>query len=199
MIAKYRPGCPVIALTSSEKISKKLSLVWGIYPIVGKDVKSIDEILQESVDESVKHQYVTHGDVVIITAGVPVGEVGTTNLMKIHVIGDLLARGQGIGRTVAHGRAVVVKNAEEALKQDTEGAIIVTTGSDRDMMPAIEKCAGLITEEGGLTSHAAVVGLSLGIPVIVGVENATTVIQDGKDITMDAESGVIYKGHASVL
>ena len=97
MIAKYRPGCPVIALTSSEKISRKLSLVWGIYPIVGKDVRSIDEILQESVDESVKHQYVTHGDVVIITAGVPVGEVGTTNLMKIHVIGDLLTRGQGIG------------------------------------------------------------------------------------------------------
>ena len=199
MIAKYRPGCPVIALTSSEKNSRKLSLVWGIYPIVGKDVKSIEEILQESVEESVKHQYVTHGDVVIITAGVPVGQVGTTNLMKIHVIGDLLTRGQGIGRTVAHGRAVVVKNAEEALKKDTEGAIIVTTGSDRDMMPAIEKCAGLITEESGLTSHAAVVGLSLGIPVIVGVENATTVIQDGKDITMDAESGVIYKGHASVL
>ncbi|WP_210468604.1 pyruvate kinase [Sporosarcina sp. 6E9] len=199
MIAKYRPGCPVIALTSSEKCSKKLSLVWGIYPIVGKDVKSIDEILQESVEESVKHQYVTHGDVVIITAGVPVGEVGTTNLMKIHVIGDLLTRGQGIGRTVAHGRAVVVNNAEEALKKDTDGAIIVTMGSDRDMMPAIEKCAGLITEESGLTSHAAVVGLSLGIPVIVGVENATTVIEDGKDITMDAESGVIYKGHASVL
>lgn len=199
MIAKYRPGCPVIALTSSERSSRKLSLVWGIYPIIGKDVKSIDEILQESVEESVKHQYVTHGDVVIITAGVPVGEVGTTNLMKIHVIGDLLTRGQGIGRTVAHGRAVVVKNAEEALKQDTEGAIIVTTGSDRDMMPAIEKCAGLITEESGLTSHAAVVGLSLGIPVIVGVENATAVIEDGKDITMDAESGVIYKGHASVL
>ena len=98
MIAKYRPGCPIIALTSSEKISKKLSLVWGIYPIVGKDVNSIDEILQESVEESVKHQYVTHGDVVIITAGVPVGEVGTTNLMKIHVIGDLLTRGQGIGK-----------------------------------------------------------------------------------------------------
>ena len=92
-----------------------------------------------------------------------------------------------------------MKNADEALKQDTEGAIIVTTGSDRDMMPAIEKCAGLITEEGGLTSHAAIVGFSLGIPVIVGVENATSVIENGADITMDAESGVIYKGHASVL
>jgi pyruvate kinase len=199
MIAKYRPGCPVIAVTSSDTCSRKLSLVWGIYPIVGRKVASIDEILQESVEESVKHQYVSHGDVVIITAGVPVGEAGTTNLMKIHVIGDLLARGQGIGKSVAFGRAVIANNAKEALAHDTEGAILVTTASDKDMMPAIEKCAGLITEEGGLTSHGAVVGLSLGIPVIVGVENATKNIRHDNDITIDAESGVIYNGHASVL
>ena len=199
MIAKYRPGCPIIAVTSSDTCSRKLSLVWGIYPIVGKKVTSIDEILQESVEESVKRQYASHGDVVIITAGVPVGEAGTTNLMKIHVIGDLLARGQGIGKSVAFGRAVVAHNAEEALAHDTEGAILVTTASDKDMMPAIEKCAGLITEEGGLTSHGAVVGLSLGIPVIVGVENATKAIRHGNDVTIDAESGVIYNGHASVL
>ncbi|CAM3153551.1 pyruvate kinase [Filibacter tadaridae] len=199
MIAKYRPGCPVIAVTSSVNCSKKLSLVWGVYPIVGEKMSSIDGILQESVEESVKHQYVGHGDVVIITAGVPVGEAGTTNLMKIHVIGDLLARGQGIGKKVAYGRVVVAKNAKEALAYDTEGAILVTNGSDREMMPAIEKCSGLIAEEGGLTSHAAVVGLSLGIPVIVGVKDATKLFRHGTDVTMDAESGVIYNGHASVL
>ncbi|GEN82226.1 pyruvate kinase [Sporosarcina luteola] len=199
MIAKYRPGCPIIAITASDVCSRKLSLVWGIYPVIGKRVDSIDEILQESVEESVKHQYVTHGDVVIITAGVPVGEAGTTNLMKIHVIGDMLTRGQGIGKSVAYGEVVVAKNAEEALAHDMSGKILVTYASDRDMMPAIEKCAGLITEEGGLTSHAAVVGLSLGIPVIVGVEKAIEVIETGQEITMDAESGVIYNGHARVL
>lgn len=199
MIAKYRPGCPIIAITSSDACSRKLSLVWGIYPIIGERVNSIDEILQESVEESVKHKYVTHGDVVIITAGVPVGEAGTTNLMKIHVIGDMLAKGQGIGKSVAFGQAVIAHNAQEALAHDLEGKILVTYSSDRDMMPAIEKCAGLITEEGGLTSHAAVVGLSLGIPVIVGVDKATEIIIGGKEITMDAESGVIYNGHARVL
>ncbi|WP_248509354.1 pyruvate kinase [Sporosarcina sp. NCCP-2222] len=199
MISKYRPGCPIIAVSSSAVCAKKLTLVWGIYPVISKKVKSIDEVLQDTVEESVKHQYVTHGDVVIITAGVPVGEAGTTNLMKIHVIGDMLARGQGIGKSVAFGRAVVAHNAQEALAYDTEGAILVTNSSDKDMMQAIEKCAGLITEEGGLTSHAAVVGLSLGIPVIVGVEKATEVIIHGNDITMDAESGVVYNGHARVL
>jgi len=199
MIAKYRPGCPIIALTTSEKSSKKLSLVWGVYPIVGKNVQSIDEILQESVEESIKHQYVSLGDVVIITAGVPVGKVGTTNLMKIHVIGDLLAKGQGIGRSVSYGQTVVAKSTKEVLSNSTDGSILVIKESNIEMMPAIERCAGIITEEGGLTSHAAIVGLSLGIPVIVGVANATSELKNGIDITMDAETGVIYNGHASVL
>jgi len=199
MISKYRQGAPIIAVTSTEQPSRKLSLVWGVYPIVGVKVGSTDEILDLSVEESLKHHYVKHGDLVIITAGVPVGEAGTTNLMKVHLIGDMVAKGQGIGKSVAFGQAIVANTAKEALQDNVENSIIVTIGSDRDMMPAIEKCAGLITEEGGLTSHAAVVGLSLGIPVIVGVKNATKLIKNGQEITMDAESGVIYHGHASVL
>ncbi|REB06558.1 pyruvate kinase [Sporosarcina sp. BI001-red] len=199
MISKYRPGCPIIAVTSSEQVARRLTLVWGAYPIVGTRVSSIDSILEGSVEESVKHKYVTHGDVVIITAGVPVGEAGTTNLMKIHVIGDLLVKGQGIGKSVAYGRAIVARSAAEAEAFDAEGAILVTNSTDRDMLPVLEKCAGLITEEGGLTSHGAIVGLNLGIPVIVGVKNATEIIKHDKEITMDAETGVVYKGHAKVL
>ncbi|HSP21597.1 MAG TPA: pyruvate kinase [Planococcus sp. (in: firmicutes)] len=199
MISKYRPGVPIIAVTSTDRPSRKLTLVWGVQPIVSKKVMSTDEVLENAVDESLRHHYVKHGDMVVITAGVPVGQAGTTNLMKIHLIGDSIAQGQGIGRMSAFGRTLVVKNAEEALAYDATGKIIVTIGSDRDMMPAIKKCAGLITEEGGLTSHAAVVGLSLGIPVIVGVEGATSLIKNDYDITIDAETGIIYDGHASVL
>jgi pyruvate kinase len=142
---------------------------------------------------------VKHGDLVVITAGVPVGEAGTTNLMKIHVVGDIIARAQGIGRKSAFGKVVIAQNAQEAMEKVKPGSILVTIGSDRDMVPAIEKCAALITQEGGLTSHAAVVGLNLGIPVIVGVEDALELFRDGQEITVDATRGVIYNGHASVL
>lgn len=199
MIAKYRPGVPIIAVTGSVNSAQMLTLVWGVQPVVCQRVTTTDEILELAVDESLKHGFVNHGDAVVITAGVPVGEAGTTNLMKVHIIGDLLARGQGIGKASVVGKTVVAKNAAEALAYETEGHILVTVGSDREMMPALENCIGLITEEGGLTSHAAVVGLSLGIPVIVGVKEATTLIRHGQEITMDAETGVIYKGHASVL
>lgn len=199
MISKYRPKAPIVAVTSHDHVSRRLSLTWGVYPQIGQKASTTDDMLDIAVEESLNSGIVASGDLVVITAGVPVGEAGTTNLMKIHVVGDILAKAQGIGRKSAFGKVVVARNAEEALAKVTEGSILVTIGSDREMVPAIEKCSALITEEGGLTSHAAVVGLNIGIPVIVGVENATSLLKDGQEITVDSQRGVIYNGHASVL
>ncbi|XJZ29120.1 pyruvate kinase [Bacillota bacterium Lsc_1132] len=199
MISKYRPKAPIVAVTAKECVQRRLSLVWGVYPQLGLEVNSTDEMLDIAVEESVNSGIVKHGDLVVITAGVPVGEAGTTNLMKIHVVGDIIAKAQGIGRKSAFGKVVLAQNAKEALEKVQPGSILVTLGSDREMVPAIEKCSALITQEGGLTSHAAVVGLNLGIPVIVGVENAVNIFKDGQEITVDSARGVIYNGHASVL
>jgi len=199
MISKYRPKAPIVAVTSSDAVSRKLALVWGVYPQVAPQVNSTDEMLDIAVEAAVKSGIVKHGDLVVITAGVPVGETGSTNLMKVHVIGDMIAKGQGIGRKSAFGKVVIAKTAEEALNKMVEGGILVTYSTDADMVKALEKAAAIITEEGGLTSHAAVVGLSLGIPVVVGVQNATSILKDGQEITVDAGFGAIYQGHASVL
>ncbi|WP_061578741.1 pyruvate kinase [Saccharococcus caldoxylosilyticus] len=199
MISKYRPKAPIVAVTSSESVSRKLALVWGVYSQVAPQAKTTDEMLDIAVDAAIESGVVKHGDLVVITAGVPVGETGSTNLMKVHVIGDIIAKGQGIGRKSAFGKAVIAKTAEEATRKMVEGGILVTNSTDADMMAALEKAAAIITEEGGLTSHAAVVGLSLGIPVIVGVENATAILKDGQEITVDAGFGAVYQGHASVL
>ncbi|PWW26098.1 pyruvate kinase [Cytobacillus oceanisediminis] len=199
MISKYRPKAPIVAVTSNDHVSRRLSLTWGVYPQIGQRATTTDDMLDIAVEESLNSGIVASGDLVVITAGVPVGEAGTTNLMKIHVVGDVLAKAQGIGRKSAFGKVVIARNAEEALAKVTEGSILVTIGSDREMVPAIEKCSALITEEGGLTSHAAVVGLNIGIPVIVGVERATTLLKDGQEVTVDSQRGVIYNGHASVL
>ncbi|QPA30348.1 pyruvate kinase [Thermaerobacillus caldiproteolyticus] len=199
MISKYRPKAPIVAVTSSDSVSRKLALAWGVYPQVAPQVNTTDEMLDIAVEAAVKSGIVKHGDLVVITAGVPVGETGSTNLMKVHVIGDIIAKGQGIGRKSAFGKVITAKTADEALSKMTEGGILVTNSTDADMMKALEKAVAIITEEGGLTSHAAVVGLSLGIPVIVGVPNATSILRDGQEITVDAGFGAIYQGHASVL
>lgn len=199
MISKYRPKAPIIAVTAHKSVNRLLCLVWGVYPQLGQPAQTTDDMLDIAVQESINSKIVKHGDLVVITAGVPVGESGTTNLMKIHVVGGILMKAQGIGRKSAYGKVVIAKNAGEALEKVKDGSILVTIGSDAEMVPAIEKCAALITEEGGLTSHAAVVGLSLGIPVIVGAENATNILKDEQEVTVDSARGVIYNGHASVL
>jgi pyruvate kinase len=199
MISKYRPKVPIVAVTSNDFVRRRLALVWGVYPQMGTQATTTDDMLDIAVQESLNSGIVKHGDLVVITAGVPVGESGTTNIMKVHVVGDIIAKAQGIGRKSAYGKAVIARNASDALSKVKEGSILVTIGTDRDMVPALEKCSALITEEGGLTSHAAVVGLNLGIPVIVGVEDATQLFKDGQEITVHAQRGVIYNGHASVL
>lgn len=189
---------PIVAVTVNDSISRKLALVSGVFAESGQNASSTDEMLEDAVQKSLNSGIVKHGDLIVITAGT-VGESGTTNLMKVHTVGDIIAKGQGIGRKSAYGPVVVAQNAKEAEQKMTDGAVLVTKSTDRDMIASLEKASALITEEGGLTSHAAVVGLSLGIPVIVGLENATSILTDGKDITVDASRGAVYQGCASVL
>lgn len=199
MISKYRPKAPIIAVTFSDTIVRQLSLAWGIHALVGPKATSTDEMLDIAIERSLSTNIFTRGSRVVITAGVPIGESGTTNLMKVHVIGDVIAKGQGIGEKSAYGRIVTAKNAQEAIDKMSKGDILLTYATDRDMMPAIELAGGIVVEEGGLTSHAAVVGLSLGIPVIVGLKQGLERLVDGTEVTLDATVGHIFEGHASVL
>lgn len=199
MVSKYRPKAPIIAVTTNPQIVRRLALSWGVIPVLGKEAANTDEMIQQAIDSSVNAGHVNVGDLVVITAGVPVGKAGTTNLIKVHHVGELIAKGQGIGTQNATGKVVTARSAAEAVAKATEGCILVTVSTDKEYMPAFEKAAAVITEVGGITSHAAVVGLSLNIPVIVGVENALDKLQDGTDASVYAELGVIYSGKASVL
>lgn len=199
MVSKYRPKTPIIAVTPNDSTLRKLSLVWGVYPVKGADATTTDEMLTSAISTSLENNYVKQGDLVVITAGIPVGKSGKTNLMKVHVIGGIIAQGQGIGKKVVSGPVVVANSTEELNRKMMEGAIIVTRGTNKEMTEWFKQAAAVITEEGGLTSHAAVVGVSLGIPVIVGVEDATKLLAVEKEITIDADTGHIYSGIAKVL
>ncbi|GAA4712051.1 pyruvate kinase [Brevibacillus fulvus] len=199
MVSKYRPKAPIVAVTPNEGVVRRLSIVNGVYPLLGEVVNTTDEMLELSVSKALEAEYVRHGDLVVITAGVPVREVGTTNLMKIHVIGDIIAKGQGIGRKVVTGKVIIANSAQEAAQKMEDGAILVTIGTDSDMIETFKRATAVITTEGGLTSHAAIVGLNLNVPVIVGVQNAMEVLHDGKIVTVDSGRGHIYTGQARIL
>lgn len=119
--------------------------------------------------------------------------------MKIQMIGSKLVQGQGIGSETVIGRAVVGKTAEEAVSNMTDHGILVVKTTDKDYLPAIEKAAAIVVEQGGLTSHAAVVGIAMGIPVVVAAEKATELINHGELITVDSRRGMIYRGETTVI
>ncbi len=198
-VSKLRPKAPVIACTVSESSCRRLALVWGVFPMVIGEATSTDKIFEISVDKAKEAGHINDGDLVVITAGVPVGVSGATNIMKVHLVGEVLIKGTGLVKDFIRGKACIGSTPEELEGKFKEGDILIATSTDKDLMPFIEKAAGIIVEEGGYTSHGAIVALSLKKPCVVGAQNATQLIKDGVDITLDSSKGIVYAGKARVL
>lgn len=199
MISKFRPKADILAVTFSEETARGLALQWGVQPTVSEKPTSTDDMFNLATQKTVEQGYAKEGDLILITAGVPVGERGTTNVMKIQLIGSKLTSGQGVGSESVIGKAVIASSAEEAMDKAIEGGILVVKNTDKDYLPAIEKSAAIVVEQGGLTSHAAVIGIAMGIPVIVSAENATELIEQNELITVDARRGIIYRGATTAI
>lgn len=199
MVSKLRPKAPIIAATPNERTMRRLCLSFGVYPVKVPNTESTDDMIELSVNSAVVTELVKSGDLVVITAGIPSGVAGTTNLIKVHIVGEILAKGIGIGDRSVTGKICIIEDINENGSSFREGDILVTRSTDKDMVPIMEKASAFIVEEGGITSHAAVVGIELGKPVIVGVKNALDVLRNGQTITMDTARGLIYSGKTRVL
>jgi len=198
-ISKYRPHSDIIAVTPSEKTARQCAIVWGVNPVVKEGRKTTDALLNNAVATAVETGRVSNGDLIIITAGVPTGEKGTTNMMKIHLVGDEIAKGQGVGRGSVVGHAIVADSASDLEGKDLSDKVIITNSVDETLVPYVEKAIGLITKENGITSPSAIIGLEKGIPTVVGVEQATKEIKNDMLVTLDASQGKVFEGYANVL
>ena len=177
--ACHAAGIPVIYCNDAHVrgYDRELAL-WGEHGIAG-ETRIFPEIAREP------------GDIVVITAGVPLGVNGTTNLLKVHVVGDILVTGQGVNKRSAFGRLCVARTEEEALKNFNDGDILVIPQTSNALLPILKKASGIVTERGGLNSHAAIVGMALDIPVIVFAENATAILKSSSVVEVDASAGTV--------
>lgn len=198
-ISKFRPSVDVIAVTFSENVRRKLQIFWGVVSIISKKSNHTDEVIERSISGALNANYISDGDTVVLTAGIPVGVAGTTNLIKVHTIGKVLIKAQGIGKESVTAKTCVINTEGDLKNKFKDGDIIVAKFTDREFVNYIERSSGMIIEEGGLTSHAAIVSLHFGVPTIIGAENATTVFDDGKIVTIDTIGGLVYDGDVKVL
>ena len=199
IISKFKPKTNIVAATISDRVARQLSIVWGVYPIVIQEAKETDELIERAIVGALAEEYVEEGDLTVVTAGIPLGVSGTSNLIKVHVIGDILTSGTGIGNKSVSGKVVIGSTKKELEGKFEDGDIIVAKFTDADITEYIEKASAVVTETGGLTSHTAVAAVHFGIPAVVGAVNVINLVEEGEIITVDSIGGVIYKGETKVI
>lgn len=199
MISKYRPKSDIIAVTPNEYVARQLQLVWGVTPIIKGGQRDTDGVLNTSVSVTIDEGYAETGDLLIITAGVPTGEAGTTNLMKLHIVGDVLIRAQGIGQKSAVGEVLIVNTVQDLIDNQVNNKVVVVQSVTEDMTPHLGEAAALVAVEGGLTSPGAIIGLNLELPTIVGATEAMSILKQGMTVTVDSAQNNVFNGHAKVL
>jgi pyruvate kinase len=192
-VSKFRPQTPILAVTPHVNVARQLQMVWGVKPLLVLGLPSTGQTFQAAINVAQELKLLSEGDLVVMTAGTLQGISGSTDLIKVEVVTAVLGNGIGLGQGLVSGRARVANTGMD-VSNFNPGDILVAPRTSADFVEAIRKAAGIITEDESLTSHAAVIGLRLGVPVIVGVKQATQVIRDGAIITLDLQRGLIYSG-----
>ena len=198
LLSKYRPKQPIIACVMDEQVQRQLSLSWGITSLLMGPAHSTDELIEMSTALAEKNGYLHNGELAVVTAGVPVGVSGTTNMIKIHMVGNCLATGVGVGPENAEvsnatGKACVCRTIEEIRAKFKPGMVLVVPSTSNEMLSYVRDAAALVVEEAGLNSHAAIAGKALLKPTIVGAVGATAHIRDGLMVAVDCAHGSVQR------
>lgn len=194
MISKYRPNCPIISGTTDPTVLRQMNLSWGVTPILVEEKNNTDELFDHVVNVAKANGLVQDGDLVVITAGVPLGMSGTTNLLKVQLVGNVLVNGTGATKGSVCGNICVCKTSDDVKTLFSEGDVLVIPETSNELLPYLKSASAIITEREGMNSHAAIVGMALDKPVIVGAQNATRILKSGTTVTVDAARGIVYSG-----
>ena len=191
ILSRYRPTCVIVGCTTEKHVWRQLALSWGTVPLMIAEESNTDDLFEHAVDAAVQNGLVHDGELVVLTAGVPLGISGTTNLMKVHVVGHLLSRGLGLhgGKVVAP--LCVIRNLEKDAKDFNTGDVIVCHQTTREMFSMLRKSSAIVLEDDNPEGHGAIAGMSLDIPVIIGAKNATNILKSGAVVTVDGEKGTV--------
>lgn len=194
MISKYRPACNVIAVSPHETIVRRLQMNWGVQAVIGEEAVDTDAVVDNAIFAALDNGFIKTGDLVVLTAGVPVAKAGSTNMIRVQVVGDVLLRGTGIGRNSAIGPVCVATDTESLKKNFKDGCVLVVESARNEWVDYMKRAGALVSEETGLSSDSAIVAINLGLPTIIGAKNAMNSFENGEVVTVDSSRGTIFRG-----
>ncbi len=196
-VARHCPSCNVIAITPHDSTIRRMQLFWGVQAIKGRQFENSDDMVKQAINVSLGEGAIQSGDLVVVTAGVPSGSAGTTNMIRVHIAGKVLLSGNGVLRKSAIGKAYIVANHEAGYEDFEDGNILVIRTMEPEFMVLAKRASAIISVEDGYTSDGAIAGITYGIPVILGAKEAEAVLIDGQEITVDGERGKVFEGIAN--
>lgn len=194
MISKFRPSCPIIAVSPHKDIIRTLQLNWGVQAILGEPAKNSDEVVHTAIQSALTHHLINVGDLVVLTAGVPVGQSGSTNMIRVQVVGDILLSGTGIGKGSAIGTVCIADTLTNLKQRFTDDCILVLKSAEPEFISYMKRAKAIVAEESGLTSEAAIIALTLGLPAVIGAKNATKILKNNDTVTVDSNRDTIFRG-----
>ena len=191
LVSRFRPGTTVVALLMEPQVQRQMALYWGVVPLTMPQASSTDELVEFAVQAAENAGIIHQGDLVVVTAGVPVGVSGTTNMIRVRQVGGSLLNAVGIGDKKAVGPLCVCRTLEEVAEKFRPGCVLVVPYTTNELLPYVRQAAAVISEEASGDGHTATVGLALDIPVIVGAAGATRHLQDGMTVSVDCARGMV--------
>ena len=191
LVSRFHPGTPIIACLLDQQVRRQMALYWGVEPIMMPYASSTDELVDFAVQAAAQAGVVHEGDLVVVTAGVPVGVAGTTNMIRIQQVGGALVNAVGIGEKKASGPLCICRSADEVAEKFQPGDVLVVPYTTNELLPYIRQAAAVITEEASAECHTATIGLALDKPVIVGAAGAVQRLTDGTMVTVDCARGLV--------
>jgi len=191
LISRFRPVTPIVGCSPDPKICRHMNLSWGVAPALIDELTTTDELLEHAVARAVDIGMLGHGDLAVITAGIPLGVSGTTNMLKVQIVGNVLVSGVGVAPGYVCGTLCVAHDETEARNKFVDGSILVIPEVTPQLIPLLRGAAGIICERGTADSCAAIIGQTLSIPVITEAIDATKILKTGTTVTFDADKGIV--------
>jgi pyruvate kinase len=195
-ISKYRPSQIILAVTPSEPVLRRLLLYWGIHPLLCDLADNSDTMQNNALAAAMEKGLVKTFDKVVIVAGVPLHSPVMLNTIKVHFVGNVLAKGErGFGgyRSGKIVRVVDSLDAELRLKHD-DTEILLARFLTPDFLPLLKGLAGILLEESSYLSPEQIQEVAPAAAVIASVPSAMTQLEDGFTVTLHGEECIVYEG-----
>ncbi|MBQ9565462.1 MAG: pyruvate kinase [Synergistaceae bacterium] len=199
MISKHRPSCPILGVTPSQQTWRDLALWWGVQPVRLSEMSDVNVAAKEAINACVAGGFIPEGELVVITAGVPVGRPGSTNLVEVLTTGTIILSGTPLSHKNASGKVCIARTPKEAMEKASPGCILVVRQLNEDYRPVMEKVGAVLFENGVLISEGNAIAMDYNLPCIVGVADAFSTLMDGDVVSVDGTRGLIYRGNVRLV